>query len=332
MTLHYRKYCRRGATTLAQVSRLAPTLVVLVLLAATAVAFGVTERLKLEQPPIAAPEVTKVFSPVCDCDEEQATIAFRLRERDTVSLSIVDAEGDVVRRLVVREPRRAGRFETAWDGRDELGRVVPEGLYRPRLRLEDDRRVLVLRNPIRVDTTVPRVLELDAEPIRFSPDGDGRNDKLTVRYRLSERAHGLLFLGEQRVVRTRGQMPVAKLDWHGRVEGRPLPAGTYSFTFAAEDLAGNVSEGRGFAARIRYVELGRDSIRARARTRFGVRIRTDAASVRWRFAGGTGRARPGLLVLRAPRRPGRYTLFVEANGHGARADVRVTPRPLRQAG
>ena len=42
-------------------ARIAPTLLVLALLAATAVAFGVTERLKLEQPPIAGPEVTKVF-------------------------------------------------------------------------------------------------------------------------------------------------------------------------------------------------------------------------------------------------------------------------------
>jgi hypothetical protein len=57
--------------------------------------------------------------------------------------------------------------------------------------------------------------------------------------------------------------------------------------------------------------------------RFGVGVISDARSVRWRFAGGTGTAEPGVLVLRAPRRPGRYRLFVEANGHGARADVVV---------
>jgi FlgD Ig-like domain len=314
------------------VTRLAPTLIVLVLLAATAVAFGVTERLKLEQPPIAGPEATKVFSPVCDCAEERARIGFRLRERDTISVSIVDEEGDVVRRLVVRERRPAGSFGAAWDGRDEAGNVVAEGVYRPRLRLEDDRRVIVLQTPIRVDTTPPRVLGVAHQPVRFSPDGDGRNDKVSVRYRFSERAHGLLFLGERRVVRTRGQRAEDKLDWHGRVEKRALPAGTYSFTLAAEDTAGNLSEGRRFTATIRYVELSRPSIRASVRTRFGVRVLTDAASIRWRFAGGSGRARPGLLVLRAPRRAGRYTLFVEANGHAARADVRVTPRPARASG
>lgn len=312
-------------------ARLAPTLLVLALLAATAVAFGVTERLKLEEPPIAGPEVTKVFSPVCDCDGEEATITFRLRERDTISVSIVDEAGEVVRRLVVRERRAPGAFRTVWDGRDEAGDVVGQGVYRPRLRLESDRRVIVLQNPIRVDTTPPQVLSFEVVPVRFSPDGDGRRDKISVRYRFSERAHALLFLGEQRVVYTRAK-PEGKLDWYGRVEKRPLRPGSYSFTVAAEDLAGNVSEGRRFSARIRYVELARQVIRAGVRTRFGVRVLTDAASVSWRFAGGIGRARRGLLVLRAPRRPGRYTLFVEANGHAARADVRVTARPARPSG
>ena len=312
-------------------SRHAPTLLVLALLAATAVAFGVTERLKLERSPIAAPEITKVFSPVCECDEETATIAFRLRERDTVSVSIVDDDLEVVRRLVVRRPVAATRFETTWDGRDESGEVVPEGQYRPRLRLEGDRRTIVLPNQIRVDTTPPRVLDADFASVGFSPDGDGRKDKLTVRYRFSERAHGLLYLRERRVVRTLRQRPVSKLDWHGRVDERALPAGDYSFTLAAEDTAGNVSEGRTFTARIRYVELGRETIRAQARTRFGVRVTSDAETVQWRFARATGRTRPGLLVLRAPRRPGRYTLFVDANGHGARATVVVRPRTGRNA-
>ena len=52
---------------------------------------------------------------------------------------------------------------------------------------------------------------------------------------------------------------------------------------------------------------------------------TDAPTFRWRFAGRTGVGKPGLLVLRAPK-AGRYKLFVDANGHAARADVVVRPR------
>lgn len=307
--------------------RFAPTLVVVLLLAATAVAFAVTERLKLEGAPIAGPEVTRVFSPVCDCDEQRATIGFRLLRPDRVDVTIVDEDGRVVRRLVDGQSVGAERFSTSWDGRDDGRRVVPEGTYRLRLRLERQRRTILLPNVIRVDTTPPRVLDVRVSPPGFSPDGDGRNDKLTVQYRFSERAHGLLYLGERRVVRTRGQRPVAKLDWFGRVGGKPLPAGEYGFTLAAEDIAGNVGGGRTFPARIRYVELSRETVQVPAALRFSIRVRSDAQTVRWRFAGGTGSTAPGPLVLRAPRRPGSYTLFVDANGHGAKASVRVVARP-----
>ena len=50
---------------------------------------------------------------------------------------------------------------------------------------------------------------------------------------------------------------------------------------------------------------------------------------RWmaHVAGRTGTASRGTMKLRAPRAPGRYVLFVSANGRGARATVVVRPRP-----
>jgi hypothetical protein len=306
-------------------ARLLPTLLVLALVAATAAAFAVAERLKLERPPIAAPRIDKVFSPVCRCPTDDATIAFRLRRSDTVRLAIVDDELRVVRRLLESTRVPAGAFETSWDGRDDDGALVPDGSYRPRLHLASDRRTIVLPNPIRVDTRPPRLRGVGARPARFSPDGDGRRDKVEVFYRLNERARALLYLGDRRLVRTRHRPLRGKVEWFGLVHGRPLRAGRYRLDLEAEDPAGNRSEPIAVTVRIRYVELGRAAIRVRARTRFGVRVRTDAERFRWRFAGGTGTARPGLLVLRAPR-AGRYTLFVEANGHGARAPVVVRPR------
>jgi hypothetical protein len=316
------------------VARVASIAIVLALLGGTAVAFAVTERLKLERSPIAAPEIDKVFSPVCACERARAGLAFRLREPDTISLAIVDAEGRVVRRLVESQARRAGRFETRWDGRDDAGALVPQGSYRPRLELRRDRRTIVLPNPIRVDTTRPRV-RLGAVGPRggFSPDGDGRNDRLIVRYAVNERAHGLLFVDGRRVVRTRFKPLDGRLEWYGRIGGRPLPAGTYRIEAGAEDVAGNLARRVGpVEIAIRYVTLGRSTLRATARTRFGVRVSTDARRFRWRFAGREGVARPGLLVLRAPRRAGRYTLFVTVNEHGARARVQVVARPARRAG
>ena len=165
-------------------------------------------------------------------------------------------------------------------------------------------------------------------PQFFSPDGDGRNDRVRVGYVLSEKANAMLYANGTREVRTRFRPTEGTLDWNGKIDGRPQPAGLYRLQVGAQDEAGNLARRtRPAFVEISYIALGRQTVRARARTRIGVRVTTDAARFRWRFAGGTGEATPGLLVLRAPRAPGRYTLFVEANGHADRASVVVTPRP-----
>jgi hypothetical protein len=308
--------------------RFAPLAVVLALLGATAVAFGVSERLKLERAPIAAPEIDKVFSPVSEGESSRASIEFRLREAGRVSVDVVDADGELVRELVdERSLPAGGRLQTVWDGRDDNGVIVAEGIYRPRLRLTRDRRTLILPNPIRVDTTPPRVVAVSVRPQFFSPDGDGRNDRVRVGYRLSEKANAMLYVNGTREVRTRFRPLEETLVWNGRRDGRVRRAGLYRLQVGAEDEAGNLATRTKPAfVEISFIQLGRQTVRARARTRFGIRVTTDAARYRWRFAGGTGVGTPGLLVLRAPR-AGRYTLYVEANGHADKARVVVTPRP-----
>jgi hypothetical protein len=309
-----------------------PAVVVLVLLAATAVAFVRTQQQKLEPSPIGRVEIDPILSPVCECDKDMASITLGLRRRDTVTLELVDADDERVRTLVRRRSYGRGERAWTWDGLDDDGRLVPDGTYRPRLTLGSGARAYVLPNPIVVDTVAPEVTEIEVAPRRISPDGDRRNDLVRVRYAVDEPAHALLFVNGRRVERTRFLRLEDTRAWNGKRDGKALPAGRYEVTLAGEDDAGNVGEPTSpVAVTIRYVELARPLVRARARTRFGIRVRTDATAFRWRFAGGTGVARPGLLVLRAPRRPGRYTLFVAAHGHADRAQVVVSPRPLAPA-
>ena len=301
-------------------------LLVVALVGGTAAAFGITEHLKLQRSPILGVRVDKVFSPVCECETSVARIRFTLRRDDRVTVTIVDGDEEIVRTLFRDRPLGAGVAQTAWDGLSDSGEMLGEGEYRPRVHLAEERRTILLPNPIRVDTTRPTATLIEIVPRAFSPDRDGRNDRVSTLYRVDEPAHALLFVNGVRRVRGRSQRLEGKLDWFGRVDGRPLRAGRYDLSLGAEDAAGNVGGPTPAAAvRIRYVELSRTSIRVRARTRFGIRVRTDAATFRWRFAGGRGVARPGLLVLRAPR-PGRYRLFVNVNGHGAAARVVVVPR------
>ena len=230
-----------------------------------------------------------------------------------------------MRTLVKRRHHPIGRVTLRWNGKDESGAVVTDGLYRPRVRLQAHGRTIVLPNPIRVDTTKPVITLVTVHPTAFSPDGDGRRDRIRVSYRVSERAHVSLLVNGKRHVLGRGTPLKGALDWFGRARGgTPLRAGTYAVSVRARDLAGNVSQPSAPApVEIRFIQLARPSIGVQAGKRFGVGVVTDALQFAWRFAGGKGTGKPGLLVLRAPRAPGTFTLFVEERGHADRAVVHV---------
>lgn len=310
-------------------ARIASTVLVVALLAATAAAFVLTQGLKSQPSPIFGTKVDDVFSPVCgpDCKTRTATIAFKLRDPDQLDVSIVDG-GEVVRTLERGGAYARGPVELEWDGRDDAGRLLPEGEYLPRVHLRDDRSTIRLPNPIRIDATPPRLERVTARRRVFSPDGDRRGDRVTFRYRLNEPGRAMLLVdGKQRVL-TKFPRTEDKLEWFGRVGGRSLPAGTYIARVAAVDPAGNVGESsEPIPIVIRYVTLGRDRISVAAGDRFAVRVSSDAKRVRWALGGRAGVARPGTLRLSAPLQKGRFTLTVTANGHTARAAVFVQEPP-----
>ena len=314
---------------------LAVTILVLALLGATAAAFAVTEALKLERSPIGAPRFSRAFSPTCDCRKASARLSLRLRRDETVDASVVDSRGHVVRTLVAGRDYAPGRIRLSWNGRDDRDKVVPDGNYRLRVHLARERRTIVVPNVVRVDTAPPRVRLVDVAPLAFSPDGDGRNDTAAVSFRLSERARVLVFAnGELSAARPRQKQGAGKLVWAGKVRGVPLRAGEYALTLRAEDQAGNRSAPTDqVLVLVRYVELARTELRARAGGLLRFRVESDAARIRWvltrsRSSGRplrSGSAAPGRVAVRVPRRlaPGRYVLRVSENGHAASASVRV---------
>jgi hypothetical protein len=311
--------------------RTAITLLVLCVLAGTAAAFAVSERLKVQKAAITGTHVDKVFSPVCACSTDRATIAFRLTRAESLRIGVVDSRGRVVRTLV--HGRRFGRglHHFTWNGRDDGGALVPEGSYRPRIRIAALGRTLVLPNPIRVDVTRPRITALSARPRLFSPDGDGRADAVRVSYRLSEHAHAVLYVNGKRRVRTRFQPLHGQVVWYGKVGGRPLPPGRYRLALAAEDRAGNVSKAvSAGSVELRYVRLSVPLGPVPPGRRLSVDVSTDARRIRWTLRRGSSTVERGTggrtLVLQAPARPGRYVLVVEAGSHLARSTVVVRGR------
>jgi hypothetical protein len=310
--------------------RFLSTGLVLGLLVATAAAFAITESLKLTQSPVTRTRVDKTVSPGCGCKTAVASIKFWLRKPDTITLSIVDSGRHEVARLVdgVTAHRRWNTFK--WDGLTASGSAARDGVYYPRIHLQQAHRTIQLPNAILVDTKPPHVL--DAKPNRavFSPDGDGQSDSIKIHYRLSEAAHALLYVRGKQVVKTRFAPRSGSLTWYGRANGVALPQGTYRLRVGAVDVAGNVSglkQDVVLTVRIRYVQLARHRIAGiKSGTRFGVRVDTDAKSYTWRLGAQGGTSSAKQLVVRAPATAGRYLLTVTEDGHRDTATVIVVPR------
>lgn len=304
------------------------TLLVLLVLAGSAAAFAVSERLKVQKSALTGTKVTKVLSPVCGCPTSRATIAFRLTRAERLSIGIVDSSGRIVRTLVRERLFGRARHHFTWNGRGDDGAIVSEGSYRPRIRLPGLGRTLVLPNPIRIDVTRPRITALGVSPRVFSPDGDGRADVVRVSYRFSEHAHAVLYVNGRQRVLTRFQPLRGEVVWYGKVEGRTLPPGRYRLGVAAVDRAGNRSKPvAAGAVELRYVQVVDRTQAARPGERLVLRVSTDAKHVGWTLYRGSSIVRRGSgersVVLVAPARPGRYVLVVESGRHRARSAIVV---------
>ena len=297
-------------------------MLVVALLAATLAAFALTQGLKQQKSPVFRTDVDEVFSPVCDCKTGSATVAFRLRRSDRLDVTILDGD-EIVRTLTAGE-RFVRDVKLKWDGRDDEGRVLPEGTYRPRVHLRQERSTITFPNDMRIDVTPPRLESLRVSRRVISPDGDGRGDRIVVRYALDDGAKGLLFVNGRRHTVTLFARPAGTILWNGKSNGRPLRPGLYTLAFSARDPAGNVAKPRERTrVRIRYVALGRERITVTAGEQFALRVSSDARLVRWSLAGRSGLVRPGTLRLRAPLQKGRFTLTISANGNLTRAAVFV---------
>ncbi len=218
--------------------RWGPAVLVIAVLAATAIAFATTERQKLEKTPFAVLHITKQFSP----RRGAATIVLKLRHPHLLTVQMVDSHDRVVATLAEEQRFEPGRVSLRWQTR------IPDGVYEPKITL-DTGRVFNVPNPIRADSTPPR-----ARLVAYRPRvlREYHKRQVAIIYRVSEPAHIFLYVNGRLELRGFPKSLESKVKWSGRLHGRRLRPGRYRLQLAAVDLAGNVGpRTRAFILRIR---------------------------------------------------------------------------------
>jgi hypothetical protein len=311
--------------------RVLPSVIVIALLAATAAAFALTERAKLERSPIYGTQQAQVFSPDSkDPGKKNAYIRFRVRKGERIDVWIQDSHGKRIDDLLTHRAVHATELvRVIWDAFTPSGVGVPDGTYRAVVKLERSHRTIVMPSDIDVDTSPPHITARSTTryPI-ISPDGDGHADTFRIPYELSEPAHAILLLRGKQVVYTNGQKTKGTLVWNGKVKiggvVKPLPPGRYVLAISARDRAGNQSTGVRFAiGQVRYLTLARTRVVVRPGGRFALRVSTDAPQVDWLLHGRHGSLPRGTLHLRAPKSAGVYRLYLSVGSHTAVCSVVV---------
>jgi flagellar hook assembly protein FlgD len=302
--------------------RILSTAVIVGLLAATAAAFAITERLKLTKSPINGVKVVHEY--VSPAAHSVAVIRIRTRKTDRITATIRSSGGSEVDTLGYRVLEPHGWHAFTWNGLDDAGARAQDGTYHLEVHFESQRRTILLPNPIVLETKLPAVLDAGAVRPAFSPDGDHQSDTVTIHYKLSEDAHVVVFVNGRRIIRGRSSRSKDKVAWNGKVDGRLLPPGTYVLTVSAVDPAGNrATETQRVAVTIRYIALSTKRVAVRAGGRLRIGVSTDAKRYRWTLGARSGTASGKELKLRAPAAAGAYRLVVTERGHSASATVVV---------
>jgi flagellar hook assembly protein FlgD len=185
------------------------------------------------------------FSPNGDGVKDQLMIRPILHQgRETEAYQVVfkNAQGQVVRTL---QEERVVPLEIPWDGKDQNGKVVPDGFYTAELEVlyRNGNRPRAVTEPFEIDTRPPEAMvQIREREVR--EDATGTVKPVTI---TQETSHELSWVGEfistttnQVVFRKTWAGKAGAFTWNGEgLDGKPVSDGGYFYRLTGEDNAGN---------------------------------------------------------------------------------------------
>jgi outer membrane protein OmpA-like peptidoglycan-associated protein/flagellar hook assembly protein FlgD len=197
---------------------------------------------------------TRVFGPGVEEKPETALIIQTTSEETEWRGEITDSSGQTVFSGVWR-----GRAEDfTWEGRDDTGDILPDGEYEYTLTSSDKAGntaarslVLIIDTTVTPDILTPPAVNIGVTPLPFSPDGDGRNDTLTLN--LAAAFNNPIRNWSIKILDPTGSTfkrfsgrsePEKRIRWNGRSDSGELvqSAETYTAVFTVTDTEGITAE------------------------------------------------------------------------------------------
>jgi flagellar hook assembly protein FlgD len=261
----------------------APVIVFAVLVAATFAAFFVAQRLKNAPSVVQRFQATYLFSPNRDGRFDRAHVTFRIKKADDVTVELVNRDGDPVKTLL--DDRHLAAYKPiepslSWDGTDDDGKVVPDGLYRVRITLRHLGRSVIPQRSIRKDTKAPQPKVRSIGPSRtYGPEllPEPKSQPAVVRFQPAQRqARVMVFRTSPGKIRQVRWWPLklgaTSWTWDGTngVDEHVRP-GTYVVVLEWRDPAGNIGTS------VPLDRAGLPIVAGRLRGRGGITVRYLAA-------------------------------------------------------
>lgn len=206
------------------------------------------ENIVLDQVAPEIQQVTQSLEPYAS-EDQSLELQFNSSEEGTVIFSVVNRSGETVYQTEVEV--QAGQNTLQWNGTNNLGQKLEDGVYQYQLRCSDlagnyDTQKSNHQGLITIDNTDPLFSQVEWDSRYFSPNDDGQLDQVVVDLTISEPVSlkiQLLSQGADLLATLVDTTVDQKYTWgwNGLLNGTLLAEGQYQVLVEITDLAGNQS-------------------------------------------------------------------------------------------